>query len=667
MAASLFQRPSAILFTGTQFPVSVSKDIPIESSPCIHFNYHFRSKANNQKKGLLQVKATVGAGTQSVSKSSETKDLDGNQLEKKTKLKILIAGGGIGGLVFALAAKKKGFDVVVFEKDLSAIRGEGQYRGPIQIQSNALAALEAIDMEVAEEVMEAGCVTGDRINGLVDGVSGTWYVKFDTFTPAAERGLPVTRVISRMTLQQILARAVGEDVIFNESNVVDFEDDGDKVTVVLENGNRYDGDLLVGADGIWSKVRKNLFGPKEAVYSGYTCYTGIADFVPADIESVGYRVFLGHKQYFVSSDVGAGKMQWYAFHKEPAGGVDSHGKKERLLNIFGDWCDNVTDLLHATDEHAILRRDIYDRTPSLTWGRGRVTLLGDSIHAMQPNMGQGGCMAIEDSYQLALELDNAWKQGVESGTPIDVVSSLRSYERARRLRVAIIHGMARMAAIMASTYKAYLGVGLGPLSFLTKFRIPHPGRVGGRFFINLAMPIMLNWVLGGNSSNLEGRSLSCRLSDKASDQLQTWFEDNDALEQTINGEWFLLSVGNEAATSQPICLSRDENKSFVIGSEKNENFPGKSVVIRSPQVSKTHAQIIYKEGAFFLIDMQSEHGTYIEHEGRRSWIPSNVAIRLRPSDVIEFGSDKKAALRVKVMRSPPKIAYNEDGQLLQAV
>ncbi|KAK5784870.1 zeaxanthin epoxidase, chloroplastic [Gossypium arboreum] len=667
MAASLFQKPSAILFTGTQFPVSISKDIPIESSPCIHLNYHFRSKANNQKKGLLQVKATVGAGTQSVSKSSETKDLDGNQLEKKTKLKILIAGGGIGGLVFALAAKKKGFDVVVFEKDLSAIRGEGQYRGPIQIQSNALAALEAIDMEVAEEVMEAGCVTGDRINGLVDGVSGTWYVKFDTFTPAAERGLPVTRVISRMTLQQILARAVGEDVIINESNVVDFQDDGDKVTVVLENGNRYDGDLLVGADGIWSKVRKNLFGPKEAVYSGYTCYTGIADFVPADIESVGYRVFLGHKQYFVSSDVGAGKMQWYAFYKEPAGGVDSHGKKERLLNIFGDWCDNVTDLLHATDEDAILRRDIYDRTPSLTWGRGRVTLLGDSIHAMQPNMGQGGCMAIEDSYQLALELDNAWKQGVESGTPIDVVSSLRSYERARRLRVAIIHGMARMAAIMASTYKAYLGVGLGPFSFLTKFRIPHPGRVGGRFFINLAMPIMLNWVLGGNSSNLEGRSLSCRLSDKASDQLRTWFEDNDALEQTINGEWFLLSVGDEAAASQHICLSRDENKSFVIGSEKNENFPGKSVVIRSPQVSKTHAQIIYKEGAFFLIDMQSEHGTYIEHEGRRSRVPSNVATRLRPSDVIEFGSDKKAALRVKVMRSPPKIAYNEEGQLLQAV
>lgn len=94
---------------------------------------------------------------------------------EKMNLRILVAGGGIGGLVFALAAKRKGFQVTVFEKDVSAIRGEGQYRGPIQIQSNALAALEAIDLHVADEIMAAGCITGDRINGLVDGISGDWY------------------------------------------------------------------------------------------------------------------------------------------------------------------------------------------------------------------------------------------------------------------------------------------------------------------------------------------------------------------------------------------------------------------------------------------------------------------------------------------------------------
>ncbi|KAH9711979.1 Zeaxanthin epoxidase [Citrus sinensis] len=609
-----------------------------------------RTRIIGQSRNLTEVKAAVA------------ESLTNNGDNEKKKLTILVAGGGIGGLVFALAAKRKGFEVLVFEKDMSAIRGEGLYRGPIQIQSNALAALEAIDLDVAEEVMRAGCVTGDRINGLVDGISGSWYIKFDTFTPAAEKGLPVTRVISRMTLQQILAHAVGNDIILNDSNVIDFMDHGDKVSVMLENGQCYAGDVLVGADGIWSKVRKKLFGPQEAIYSGYTCYTGTADYVPADIESVGYRVFLGHKKYFVSSDVGDGKMQWYAFHTEPSGGVDGpQGVKERLLKIFEGWCDNVIDLMLATDDEAILRRDIYDRTPTFTWGRGRVTLLGDSVHAMQPNMGQGGCMAIEDAYQLAVELERACNKSFESKTPIDIVSALKSYESARRLRVAIIHRMARSAAMMASTYNGYLSVGLGPLSV---------GRVVRRFFIDLAMPLMLNWVLGGNSSKLEGRSPCCRLSDKASDQLRTWFRDNDALERAMNGEWLLVPSGSETVVSQPIYLSRsDENEPYLIG-ESQEDFPRTSIVIPSAQVSKMHAHIRYKDGAFYLIDLRSKHGTYItDNEGRRYRVSPNFPARFRPSNSIQFGSDKKATFRVKVIRSTPKknSEKEEEGEILQAV
>nr|ALE33755.1 zeaxanthin epoxidase 1 [Erythranthe lewisii] len=649
--------PSTAVYSRTPFPFLIPKECPVEICRLSNKKALFRNQENGFSKKLTRVKASVAEPTKA-------------EPSQEKKLRVLVAGGGIGGLVFALAAKRKGFDVVVFEKDLSAIRGEGQYRGPIQIQSNALAALEAIDMDVAEEVMSSGCITGDRINGLVDGISGNWYVKFDTFTPAAERGLPVTRVISRMTLQQILARAVGSDIIINESNVVDFNDDGEKVTVKLGSGQSYEGDLLIGADGIYSKVRKNLFGLTDPIYSGYTCYTGIADFVPADIETVGYRVFLGHKQYFVSSDVGGGKMQWYAFYNESPGGVDvPKSKKKRLLKLFEGWCDNVIDLLLATDEDAILRRDIYDRTPTFSWGKGRVTLLGDSVHAMQPNLGQGGCMAIEDGYQLAMELDKAWTQSIETGSQIDVVSSLKRYENARKLRVAVIHGLARMAAIMASTYKAYLGVGLGPLSFLTKFRIPHPGRVGGRVFIDIGMPLMLSWVLGGNGSKLEGRALQCRLSDKASDQLRTWFSDDDALERALDADWFLFPIGDSTAASETIFLSRDEKNPYVIGSVSHANVPGVSIAIPSPQVSKMHAKISYKDGFFFVTDLRSEHGTWIvDNEDKRFRVSPNFPTRFRPTDVIEFGSDKKAAFRVKAMKFPPKTTNNKDeNEVLQAV
>jgi hypothetical protein len=116
----------------------------------------------------------IQAGLENSFKLSEAKLEGASDGSEPPSLRILIAGGGIGGLVLALAAKNQGLDVTVFERDLSAIRGEGQYRGPIQIQSNALAALEAIDSDVAEQILETGCVTGDRINGLVDGLTGSW-------------------------------------------------------------------------------------------------------------------------------------------------------------------------------------------------------------------------------------------------------------------------------------------------------------------------------------------------------------------------------------------------------------------------------------------------------------------------------------------------------------
>ncbi|KAK3144645.1 hypothetical protein QOZ80_4AG0315870 [Eleusine coracana subsp. coracana] len=150
--------PAKALFVGQEEPQHLLHALPQQC-----FGRRSRTRARGRCAAAMRPPEAA------VSQAPATPALGGRR-----KPRVLVAGGGIGGLVFALAARRKGYEVTVFERDLSAVRGEGQYRGPIQIQSNALAALEAIDMAVAEEVMRNGCVTGDRINGLVDGVSGSW-------------------------------------------------------------------------------------------------------------------------------------------------------------------------------------------------------------------------------------------------------------------------------------------------------------------------------------------------------------------------------------------------------------------------------------------------------------------------------------------------------------
>lgn len=646
-----------------------STSAPLQQWAGLHASMPMRShhQMHNAKysvsfKGRDKVKRTRCSVMAPVREGKEVEDV--NALEGtsslRSSLRILVAGGGIGGLVFAVAARNRGMNVQVFERDLTAIRGEGQYRGPIQVQSNALAALEAVDEQVAEEVMKEGCITGDRINGLCDGLTGEWYVKFDTFTPAVEGGLPVTRVISRMRLQEILVNAVGPGVIRNGATVQNFSDDGQKVTVTLDNGEEVVGDILIGADGIRSRVRELLLGPTLPTYADYTCYTGICDFTPADIDTVGYRVFLGNRQYFVSSDVGQGKMQWYAFYNEPAGGTDApNGRKERLRELFGAWCDGVTELIEATPEEDVLRRDIYDRIPIFQWTKGRVALLGDSAHAMQPNMGQGGCMAIEDGFQLAVDLDKALSAAEEKRQTLDLESVLHQYERERVLRVGAIHGMARMAAIMASTYKAYLGEGLGPLSGLTKLRIPHWGKMAGQVVMNIAMPIMLKWVLAGNQFALEGRAPSCRLEDKASDELMTWMVDNDALERASDAEWYLLPAGERMPATgavtesgrQLLAIGSSLHQLTVVGSAPRSQPDSLVALVNAPGVEPEHVRIqCTEEHAFHITDI-SESGSWItRNDGSRLKLTKDVQTRLHPGDTIELGSSQAAKFRIKLRK-----------------
>jgi len=446
------------------------------------------------------------------------------------KLKVVIAGGGIGGLALALACQNKGMDVKVIEK----VRKYKPFGGPIQLQCNAMGTMEAIDIDLANQIYQNCSVTGDRINGLMDGRKGFWFFRFDTRQPCYRSGLPLTLVIYRAKLLELLVNKVGAENIVSGGNVVSFSENDTGVTALLEDGSSVHGDVLVGADGIRSTVRKAMHPEERSplAYSGYTVYTGTCDFtaIHTDPTKVGYQVYLGHKKYFVASDVGAGTQQWYAFHQEPAGGEDARDKKEVLTDYFKDWNPAMRERLECTKPEVIERRDIYDLIPAVNpgkWTRGRVALLGDAIHAVQPNLGQGGGQAIESAYTLAAQLE---KLQPGSSTK-QVQSALREYANLRVIRAASVHGLSRMLGLLNIVYRPNLGdqpysvYPEGVRKFwaaVSQFNIPHPGRILGQILMMGSMQYILEYVgsgldlpqaIGGSpvkEANLKGeRQLTC--------------------------------------------------------------------------------------------------------------------------------------------------------------
>lgn len=146
----------------------------------------------------------------------------------------------------------------------------------------------------------------------------------------------------------------------------------------------------------------------------------------------------------------------------------------------------------------VLQRDIYDRDMIYSWGVGHVTLLGDAAHPMQPNLGQGGCMAIEDCYQLILELDKINENGADVCLSNEVASALKRYEEKRMFRVRLVHTMSRMASKMLADYRPYMDFGSGPLSHLSTQRIRHPAIPIARVFLQIFFPQYMSWMIAGH-------------------------------------------------------------------------------------------------------------------------------------------------------------------------
>lgn len=424
--------------------------------------------------------------------SSDEYEMLGLPARPGRPLKVAIAGGGVGGLTCALYMLKKGFDVTVYEKTQAFAR----FGGPIQFASNALSVLKEIDDRLFDRVMEKFTFTGTRTCGIKDGLRADgsfrmtddsidylwnpdapadWFVKFPLKECADLFGLPYTGVIDRPDLQDILmdeCTQLKSDFIVNGNQVTAYEDrgKGDGVEITLADGSKVDADILVGADGIWSAVRNQMYdegGVKSTSkdgktkqgckYSGYTVFAGETVLKTNDYYETGYKVYIGPQRYFVTSDVGDGRIQWYAFFALPPGtkkapsgwGGSTRDEQsdpeenlvEYIKSLHEGWSDEVFTVLDATSPDSVEQRDLYDRSPELfrSWAKGNVVLMGDAVHAMMPNLGQGGCQAIEDAYVLTESLAATKSTG-------KLQDSLQEYYKKRILRASAVQFLSRLAS-----------------------------------------------------------------------------------------------------------------------------------------------------------------------------------------------------------------------------
>ncbi|MFS8204175.1 FAD-dependent monooxygenase [Streptomyces sp. CWNU-52B] len=336
-------------------------------------------------------------------------------------MRAIVVGAGIGGLAAALSLRRAGHEVTLIEQTPRFTEiGAG-----IQLAPNATRVLRRL--------------------GLLDAVAARAFrpsrMRFRTWSDGAdvcsyllgreveeEFGAPYL-LLHRADLHEVLAAAVPAGSVRLGTTVVGIDQDAGAAYVTLASGERLGGDLVVAADGIRSAARQWLFGADEALFSKTAAYRAL---LPAgevaDLELPELAVWMGPDRHFVHYWVRRGELLNVVavFTAEEAReSWTARAEPGEQLGEFAGWDPRVLSVLERAGQ--VLRYGIYTRAPLTRWNAGRVTLLGDSAHAMVPFLAQGAAQAIVDAAVLGDVLTGA--------TPAEVPDALGRYVR-RRLATA---------------------------------------------------------------------------------------------------------------------------------------------------------------------------------------------------------------------------------------
>ena len=337
-------------------------------------------------------------------------------------MRVLIAGGGIGGLTAALALLGHGIDVEVYEqaRELKEV-GAG-----VQLAANGTRVLYALG--IGEELKALSCeAQGKEIRHWQTGEA--WKL-FDLGTVSIERfGAPYFTVY-RPDLLDVLARAlrrVKPDALYLGARCRAFVQEDDSVTLQLENGASVRGDALIGADGVHSRIRQSLFGPDRAEFTGFIAWRGIVPMneLPVHMARMVGSNWVGPGGHVVHYPLRAGRLMNFVGARERTDwrveSWSARGTQRELAADFHGWHADIQAFIGAIDTP--YKWALMVRAPLERWSVGRVTLLGDAAHSMLPFLAQGAVMAIEDGYVLARCL---------AAAPVE--AALQRYEAARRER-----------------------------------------------------------------------------------------------------------------------------------------------------------------------------------------------------------------------------------------